>query len=274
MARRPARVGAEKECDYRADAWGRRRLVNIDNPGMTFRAVRALSFDLDDTLWPIAPVIAGAEQKLRQWLEMWAPATAAAFDAQGMRTLRSEIEREQPALVHDLTAMRRLTLQRAIMLAGEPARLADQAFEVFFEARQQVEFFPEVLPSLERLARRYRMVSLSNGNADLQRVGLAHLFSGSISAREVGCAKPDRRIFDAASRHLGFEPSQILHVGDHFEMDVAGARAAGMMAVWLRRPDLGPAAADDGMVASGSAGDRRCDDVIADLDELVRRLGC
>ncbi|WP_418320411.1 HAD family hydrolase [Piscinibacter sakaiensis] len=232
---------------------------------MPYQAIRVLSFDLDDTLWPVAPMIAGAELELRRWLEQHAPATAAAFDALRMRSLRADIEREQPTLAHDLSALRLLTLRRAIEIAGEPAHLAQQAFDVFFAARQRVEFYPDVMPALQRLAQRYRLVSLSNGNADLHHVGLGHLFCGSVSAREVGCAKPDRRIFDAVCDRLGCEPSQVLHIGDHFEMDIAGARAAGLMAIWLRRHVDGsapPADADD------PAG------CIADLDELVQRLGC
>ena len=117
--------------------------------------------------------------------------------------------------------------------------------------------------ALQRLAARYPLLSLSNGNADLQRVGLADLFSGSISAREVGCAKPDPRIFEAACRLLNLEPAQVLHVGDDFELDVRGARAAGMATAWVRRAGASVVvdAADEGPV-------------VVDLDELVRQLGC
>lgn len=202
---------------------------------MSFDAIRALTLDLDDTLWPVMPVIARAEQVMRHWLECHAPATAAAFDAPALRRLRSEVERDHPTLRHDLTRLRRLTLQRAVAAAGEPAALADGAFESFFEARQQVSFYPEVAEALARLAAKYPLWSLSNGNADLERVGIAVHFQGALNAAGLGAAKPDPQVFAAACRHIGLPPAQVLHVGDDLALDALGARAAGLAAVWLRR---------------------------------------
>lgn len=230
---------------------------------MDFRSIRAITLDLDDTLWPVAPTIAAAEQRLREWLVEHAPLTASAFDAERMRALRLAVEREHPELAHDLSLLRLKTLERAIAQAGEASTLAQAAFDVFFDARQRVEFFPEVRSALQRLAARYPLYSLSNGNADLARVGLSGLFSGSISAREIGCAKPDPRIFAAACRRLGLEPAQVLHVGDDLELDVRGARAAGMATAWVRRAGASVVvdAVDEGPV-------------VVDLEELVRQLGC
>lgn len=209
---------------------------------MPFAAIRALTLDLDDTLWPVMPVIRAAESAMRAWLEQHAPATAAAFDAAALQRLRAQVEQAHPDLRHDLSALRRLTLRRAVAAAGEASALADAAFEVFFEARQQVRFYPEVPEALARLAARYPLWSLSNGNADLQRVGIAHHFQGALNAAGLGAAKPERRVFEAACRHIGLPPEQVLHIGDDLAMDALGARAAGLAAVWLRR-DAGPAPA-------------------------------
>ncbi len=230
---------------------------------MPFRSIRALTLDLDDTLWPVVPTIVAAEASLRDWLVLHAPLTAAAFDAAAMRELRAAVEREHPGLAHDLSLLRLKTLQRAVAMAGEAAHLADAAFEVFFEARQRVEFYPDVRAALQRLAARYPLYSLSNGNADLARVGLSELFQGSFSAREIGCAKPDPRIFAAACRRLNLEPAQVLHIGDDLELDIRGARAAGMATAWVRR------AGSAVLVESPDDGP-----VVLDLDELVQLLGC
>lgn len=232
---------------------------------MPFSDIRALTLDLDDTLWPVSPVIARAEQAMRRWLEHHAPATASAFDASALRQLRAEVEQAHPLLRHDLSALRRKTLQRAVAVAGEPAALADAAFEVFFAARQQVEFYPEALEALQRLAARYPLWSLSNGNADLQRVGIDLHFQGAMSAASLGGAKPERRVFEAACHHIGLPPAQVLHVGDDLEMDARGAHAAGLAAVWLRRepaPGAEPVPAPPGVP------------VVHDLMQLVRLLGC
>lgn len=233
---------------------------------MQFAAIRALTLDLDDTLWPVAPVIARAEVAMRQWLERHAPATAAAFDPEAMRRLRAQVDQAHPELRHDLSALRRATLHRAVAYAGEPPALADKAFEVFFAARQQVEFYPDVSEALPRLAARFPLWSLSNGNADLHRVGIGAYFRGSMNAAELGAAKPDPRVFAHACRRIGLAPSQVLHVGDDRVMDVDGARAVGMVAVWLHR---GPA---DGGTADGV--DAHDPLQVSNLSELADRLGC
>ena len=238
--------------------------------------IRALTLDLDVTLWPVGPVIAHAERLQRRWLEQHAPATASRFDAAELRRLRAEVEQRHPELAHDLSALRRRTLQHAVAIVGEPAALADQAFEVFFAARQQVDFYPDALAALERLARRFPLMSLSNGNADLQRVGIGHHFVGALSASDIGVAKPDPRLFAEACGRLGHAPGQVLHVGDDLGMDILGATAAGMAAVWVRRPG---SAADQAARAVDEAGEGRHPlppqvHVVADLTELADWLGC
>jgi len=105
--------------------------------------------------------------------------------------------------------------------AGHAEALADEALEVFFAARNRVEFYDDVRPSLIRLRARYRLFALSNGNADLQRCGIADLFAGHVTARAAGAAKPDARIFARLAALAGVEAHQVLHIGDDPEADVA-----------------------------------------------------
>jgi FMN hydrolase / 5-amino-6-(5-phospho-D-ribitylamino)uracil phosphatase len=197
----------------------------------------ALTLDLDDTLWPIAPTIARAEVLLQQWLREHAPATAQRFGGAALQALRSEVARAYPEWGHDLGRLRLQTLRQALQSAGDDPALAEPAFEVFFEARQQVHFYADVLPALHRLAARFPLLALTNGNADLAKVGLQGVFTGCISARQVGVAKPDVRIFHAACAHLALPPERVLHIGDDLALDVAGATNAGLGAVWLRRAE-------------------------------------
>lgn len=199
------------------------------------RAIHALSIDLDDTLWPIWPTIARAERQLHGWLADNAPATAQLHDVAALRALRDRVEQDRPDLAHDFSAMRRESLRLALLAAGDDPSLMEPAFEYFFAERQKVDLFDDVLPALERLAHRYPLLALTNGNADLERVGLAPFFKGCVSAREFGVGKPDARIFGEACRLLG-EPAQaVLHVGDDPWLDVEGARNAGQPTAWVRR---------------------------------------
>src|SRR5690606_27920095 len=137
-----------------------------------------------------------AEQVLLDWLARHAPQTAAlCADPAALREIRGEMTTSRPDLRHDMSALRRESIRLALHRAGEDTALADPAFDAFFAERQNVTLFDDALPALEFLASRFPLVALSNGNADLQRIGLAHFFRASICAREFGVGKPDPRIF-------------------------------------------------------------------------------
>ena len=200
--------------------------------------IRAISIDLDDTLWPILPTIEWAERALHHWLVDNAPMAAALFSTPAaLLEIRSHIARHRPELKNDLSAVRRESIRLALYRAGENPLLAEQAFEVFFAARQCVTLFDDALPALRFLSARFPVVSLSNGNADLTRVGLAPYFTAAVSAREFGVGKPDPRIFHAAAGAVDLAPENVLHVGDDAALDALGALNAGMQAVWLNRTE-------------------------------------
>jgi putative hydrolase of the HAD superfamily len=196
---------------------------------------RVLSFDLDDTLWPVAPVIVAAENALLAWLRARHPGAVSGHDIESMRALRAAVAGRFPEHSHDLTFLRHRALKELFGAAGHSEALADDALEVFLTERNRVSFYADVRPALTRLSARYRLFALSNGNADLARCGLADLFAGHVTARGAGAAKPDARIFAHLLRLTGVEPEQVLHVGDDPLADVVGATQAGMQAVWLNR---------------------------------------
>ena len=203
--------------------------------------VRALTFDLDDTLWPFAPVAERIEAAMEGWLSEHAPATKVRFDRDGAMAMAETVRRERPDLANDVGAVRRETLRRMLTAAGEDPDRADEAFAVVYEARQRVDLYPDVAPALDRLAARLPLVAVTNGNADLERCGVDHWFSGYLAAAEFGIAKPDPRIFHAACDGLELPPEDVLHVGDHLEADVRGALAAGLGAAWVHREVEGDA---------------------------------
>jgi FMN hydrolase / 5-amino-6-(5-phospho-D-ribitylamino)uracil phosphatase len=194
-----------------------------------------LSFDLDDTLWPVGPVIAAAERTLLSWLRARYPRTVGGHDIESMRALRAGVAERFPEHGHDLTFLRHRALKELFGAAGHAESLADEALEVFFSARNRVEFYDDVRPSLIRLHSRYRLFALSNGNADLKRCGIADLFAGHITASAAGAAKPDARMYAALLKMAGVEAARVLHIGDDPLADVVGATQAGMQAVWLNR---------------------------------------
>lgn len=197
--------------------------------------IRAISLDLDDTLWPIAPVIERIEASVDGWLRSNCPEVAAAFPIPAMRALRDEVAREHPELSHDFAAQRRLTLRRAFA----PFKLGDdwveRTYAIYVRVRNEVDCFADTVPALTALAAQVPLISISNGTADLARIGLHEHFRFSVSAQETGVAKPDAGIFIHACERLGVEPQHVLHVGDDPLADVGGARAAGMRTAWINR---------------------------------------
>jgi len=200
--------------------------------------IQAITLDLDDTLWPVWPTIHRAEERLQQWLLPQAPATAALFtDSEQRKALRDQVHLDWPSHHHDLSLMRLEMIRLGLLTSGEDTALAEPAFEVFFAARQEVVLFDDSQAALHALSSRWPVLALSNGNADVHRIGIGQYFCGSVSARDAGVAKPDARIFQAAAQHLQLPASAILHVGDDAAMDVLGALDCGMQTAWVNRND-------------------------------------
>jgi FMN hydrolase / 5-amino-6-(5-phospho-D-ribitylamino)uracil phosphatase len=222
-----------------------------------FGRLRAVCFDLDNTFWDVEPVIARAEAELQAWLAEHYPEIPRRFSIEAMRAHRAEMMRARPEIAHDLTYIRTESLALQAEAAGYTRDLASHGFEVFYRARHRVELFADVTPSIAALSKRFVLATLSNGNADLARIGIRDWFAVSLSAGEIGFAKPHAMAFHTVCDRLGVSPEQVLYVGDDPHFDVAGARSAGMPTAWVnRRAHVWP----DNVVAA--------DCVVRDLAEL------
>jgi FMN hydrolase / 5-amino-6-(5-phospho-D-ribitylamino)uracil phosphatase len=115
----------------------------------------------------------------------------------------------------------------------EARRLAQSAFDVFLDERHKVVYFDGALDLLEELARHYRIGALSNGNADVMRLGLERIFAFKFAPADVGARKPAPEMFRAALGHAGIEPAQMVHVGDDPHDDIDGAERLGIPALWV-----------------------------------------
>jgi HAD superfamily hydrolase (TIGR01509 family) len=224
--------------------------------------VRAVAFDLDNTLWDVEPVIARAEARWIEWLREHCPRIPERMTLEDFRIARLELAAREPHNAHDFTYLRIASLAQHAREYGYDEEIAAHAFEIFLAARNEVDLFDDVRPSLERLRRRYVLASLSNGNADLGRIGLANLFSVSLNARGIGAAKPNRRCFEQLVHALKLEAPEVLYVGDDPVLDVEAAHAAGMPAAWVNRTGV-----------SWPAAVAEADLTVADCDELAKRLG-
>lgn len=196
--------------------------------------VRAISFDLDDTLYDNRPVMAHAEQGLRDYLSQ---RLKVAISPQRYLQARQQALHGEPRLADDVSRLRRATVQQLAQAEGWPAsagaQLAEAAFDHFLQLRNQVTVPAASHQLLAALAKHYPLIAISNGNVDAAAIGLAGYFCALLRAGDGWPMKPARPLFREAERLLGVHGSAILHVGDHAETDVYGALTAGWQAAWI-----------------------------------------
>jgi putative hydrolase of the HAD superfamily len=110
----------------------------------------------------------------------------------------------------------------------------------FFAQPEAWRIFDDVLPTLEQLAvEKIRLGIISNWDERLgillRRLDLEKYFEVIVISCDAGFAKPSPKIFAQAAEKFHLPPPAILHIGDSFELDVRGARAAGFHGLQIRR---------------------------------------
>ncbi len=200
--------------------------------------ITVITFDLDDTLWPCAPVINQAEIAYYDWLLEHCPAACEEYDQKQLRAVRQELLSTAPELINDVSEWRLRATRDLLARYGADTSLAEDAFETFLAARQKVEFYPDVIDALQDLSFHYRLGSLTNGNADLKRIGVDHHFDCALYATLALPAKPAPDMYLQACEELAVSPQSILHVGDNASTDIEGARSVGCRTAWINRGSL------------------------------------
>jgi putative hydrolase of the HAD superfamily len=201
-----------------------------------FQNISVIAFDLDDTLWPCMPTIERAEKATYQWLQQHYPRITERYSEQALLEFRKAFMKIDEKYQIDLSLMRRDMLAAlAREFDYDAAQISQQGFELFIRLRHDVAFYDDVFPVLDQLKGRYRMGSISNGNASAGQTALKHYFDDYINAADVMVRKPGRELFHAFCERLEIEPQQCLYLGDDPEYDVIGARNAGLQSLWVNR---------------------------------------
>jgi FMN hydrolase / 5-amino-6-(5-phospho-D-ribitylamino)uracil phosphatase len=200
-------------------------------------AISVITFDLDNTLWDVEPVLLRAEAAQHKWLLQHRPGAVEAFDHEALFEFKKSVWKRHPQLLHHVSQMRIQTLLELQVAAGyseEEARSgAQQAFDVFLLERHKVVLYEEALGVLELLAERYTLGALTNGNADIYKTDAAEYFDFAFLAEDIGASKPHPDMFQAALTQAGVAAEDIIHVGDDPEHDILGARNMGMHTIWM-----------------------------------------
>lgn len=200
--------------------------------------IKAITFDIDDTLWENAPVMARLEPAHYSWLDTQIHhAHAVPLEDYALR--RKAFSQAHPDIRGDHTAVRRHVLHSIILEQGIPepqaTQLTERTVDYMLALRHQVEPFEDVDRLLETLSHDYPLAVITNGNVDVRRLTIGRHFDAVFNAGELGMSKPSPDVFHAALTALGdgILPEHALHVGDSWEHDVLAAHAAGMQAAWI-----------------------------------------
>lgn len=211
-------------------------MKNVENRNL-LAAVKAVTFDLDDTLWHCAPAIRRAEAAVYDWFATETPRVVAEHSAESLLEHRMHIYAIHPELHADVTALRKTAFRALLREHAYAESLAEQAFAVFYRARSKVDLYAGVHEMLEALASRYRLAAITNGNADLQQIGIAHYFEDIQLASLNNAPKPDPHMFNTTLTRFDLPAHALLHVGDNPETDIGGAHNAGVLSLWFNQYD-------------------------------------
>lgn len=204
------------------------------------RPIKAMTFDLDDTLYDNMPVIRKTTAESHAFLQSFHP-NLRNFSTADYQQVRDRLYQQEPDICHDVTEWRRRSVEAVMLDAGlsaaEAAKGAEQAMAVFSHWRSKISVPDETHTTLAALAERMPLVAITNGNAEPHLFGLDHYFQFILRAGPDGRAKPFEDMYHLAAERLAIAPENILHVGDDLTTDVAGSLRCGLQACWINLRD-------------------------------------
>ncbi len=210
---------------------------------------KAISFDLDDTLYSNAPIMRATGLKM---VEYFSRSFASfrdvnhqpiSFSHHYWLAFRQQALQINPELVHDVAALRLVSYTLGIQALGIPLP------EAKIQAKLALDYFTRerssfILPDkthlfLQELSDNLPLVAITNGNVDVEAIGLKQYFTAIYHAGNGVKQKPDSQMFNLACQNLNISPDQLLHVGDCGRADISGAIKAGCQAAWLPSYKIG-----------------------------------
>ena len=213
------------------------------------RPFKAISFDLDDTLYANQPIMKAAEAKMVAYFNQQFSAVLAEknqsspLNRKFWQPFREQAIHIQPELAYDVVRLRLESYYHGACALGyspEQARQeAELAMHTFNVERSNFIVPDKAHQLLSRLKKQYPIVSISNGNVDTAAIGIDGYFKHIYHATDGVKQKPDAQLFNMACKDLNILPHELLHIGDCGLADIEGAIAAGCQAVWISCYNVG-----------------------------------
>ncbi|MWP62480.1 5-amino-6-(5-phospho-D-ribitylamino)uracil phosphatase YigB [Gilliamella sp. Pas-s25] len=201
----------------------------------SIHCIKAFTFDLDDTLYDNSMIVEKAEEEMVKTLqrhEQLCTLTTSDFFAEKYSVLAS-----YPEIYHDVIVWRIQTIKSLLSKTNIPvskfADVIDESVTCFNFWRHKINVPESTHLLLTKLATKYPLAVITNGNVDIHQIGLGDYFQFSLRGGEHGRSKPFPEIFNLASDKLAISSHHILHVGDNLLTDVNGAINNGFLACFI-----------------------------------------
>ena len=206
--------------------------------------IKAVFFDLDDTLFTIRTGYAAAMQAVcgfaQRELEIPAEEFAAAYDRE-FHNMERQVGTQ--AAAHN----RLIRFMRMLLSFGKPVTFASALDALYWRTVMEVgQAEPGAVECVRSLREQgYYLGIASNMTLEwqlrkLEKIGLLSDFHRIVVSEEVGTEKPEKPFFDFCVWQSGFRPEECLMVGDNLKLDILGAENAGLSALWYTTPDRLP----------------------------------
>lgn len=197
--------------------------------------IKAITFDLDDTLYDNTMIVERAEAELIALLQQQAALNGLTLDT--FYQHKHAVSVCMPDIYHDVTAWRietlRYLLQQSSFRADKINHIVDESMALFNTWRHKITVPSVTHQILTQLSQNYPLAVITNGNVDVNLVGLGDYFQFSLRGGANGRSKPFGDMFDLAAQQLRIEAKHILHVGDNLSADINGAVQSGMQSCWI-----------------------------------------
>ena len=203
--------------------------------------ISVISFDGDMTLWDFRKVMQHSLKHTLAELQKRRPTPRVLnLTIDKMIAIRNQFAEEVKGEIWNLEEIRLRAFERTLEHVGcADKELASHLNAIYRKHRfEDIELYPDVIPTFDTLAPHFKLGLLSNGNTYPEHCGLEGYFTFVVFSQDVQVEKPHPKIFEITTQRAGCEFTQLLHVGDSLETDIAGARNAGVPSVWLNREGL------------------------------------
>lgn len=217
--------------------------------------IKAISFDLDDTLYSNGPVMAAIEKKMIAYFAKLLPEYTQVFDVAFWFAFKRQAIQQQCGLAHDVVVVRYESYRLGLLALGKSDAFAKiqakAALDYFIHLRSDFSVPKESIQLLETLSQHFPLAAISNGNVDTKTLDISkyfqHIYHAGYQQRDGVSViqssllkhKPAADMFTLVCAKLSIKPSELLHVGDCGNADIYGALSAGCQTAYLPHYGVG-----------------------------------